>query len=417
MVDHLVATTESIIKVKAPEDAVLKYPSPPASPGKKPISLKLFIINLIRYLNVQVPTLMTTLVYLNKLKDILPSDQIYGIPTTHHRIFVGCLILTAKYVNDSSPLNKHWARYSSGLLLVKELNVIEVEVLSYLDWDLSISTDDLYKCFAPFLEPIKAKLRAKEEEIKKKQDQMRFTLLSKPNFKSLAHSSSILLIKKMLCPPSASSASFSESVILPTGLSLLQLLSNNLLVVLLDLPAKSATKSGYLIPSLTNLALTYSLNLLLTYLLNNSSTSLLTKKMIEEDFTFVEPPKAATTKGYSPMSAYLRGSPGVKPASLFASPKNLLARMTQRLSPKAGSPQLYRISSNSSLRSNSSTKLLSPLSSFKSKIKPKKSKLTTSEVTHEATTVKCLSQPAAVKKVAVSSDNLRHFNLHPPVRA
>lgn len=415
MVDYLVSTTKSIIKVKTPETEVKAYPSPPGSPEaakqKKPISLKSFIINLIRYSNVQVPTLMGTLVYLNRLKEILPSDQIYGIATTHHRIFVGCLILTAKYVNDSSPLNKHWARYSSGLLSVKELNVIEVEVLSYLDWDLSITNDDLYSSLSLFLAPIKTKLRLKEEEelLKKqqKQEQMKLSALAKPSFKSLKSSASLTSLKKMLCPPSATSSTFSDNTISPTS-TLSQSLSNNSSVSSISSPVKNIT-TGYPVPSLTNSASTYQSNSSSAYSLNNSSTSSLTKKMIEDDFSFVQPPakQSSNIGDYSPMSNYMSNQ---KPQLIFSSPKNLLSRITSRnSSPKqSNSPRLYRIASNTSMRSNSSTsKLMSPINSLKNKVK-RGTKL--SKMEQPPT----LAQPPTIHKnikVSVSSDNLRHFNL------
>lgn len=524
MVDYLVSVTQSIIKVKSPEtgDTPTDYPTPPGSPSsskpKRTITLKSFIINLIRYSNVQVPTLMATLVYLNRLREILPSDQIYGIETTHHRIFIGCLILTAKYVNDSSPLNKHWARYSSGLLTIKELNVIEVEVLSYLDWDLSITNDDLYECLSLFLAPIKSKLRIKqEEELLKKQkleQQQKIAALSKPTFKSLKHSASFTSIKKMFCPPYASSTSTFNSdnlSVSPTS-SLTQSLSNNSSVSSFSSPVKNITNNstapssvsssltaqsksgidGYTLPSLTNSASTYqsTSNSSSSYsLTNNSSTSSLTKKMIDEDFSFVEPPHSVGN-----IKAANNANAGVTSAasgySIFTSPRNLLARLTSPLhSPKAKaksntntySPLLYKISTSSDSSSvvslnatgagtngsttataTASSKLMSPLSTFRSKKFAKKAtgqatststatiasaavaapapaaKLNTLEAQRKASatvavaaevassagsgrkdirTVKCLlAQPPDIHKNAnmtiknsVSSDNLKHF--------
>ena len=113
-----------------------------------------FINRLIKHSNVQTPTLMATSVYLAKLRSLIPS-KVYGIETTRHRIFLGCLILAAKTLNDSSPLNKHWAEYTDGLLLLREVNTIERELLEYFDWDVTISTEDLITCLSPFLKKIK----------------------------------------------------------------------------------------------------------------------------------------------------------------------------------------------------------------------------------------------------------------------
>lgn len=148
MIRFLVSTTASIIKIKEGRTA--------------PISLVAFIQGLITHSNVQTPTLMSTVVYLTRLRSIIPSD-VYGIETTRHRIFLGCLILAAKNLNDSSPLNIHWATYTNGLLNINEVNTIERELLEYFDWKLKIGTNDLIVCLSHFLKPIREKLIQKDE--------------------------------------------------------------------------------------------------------------------------------------------------------------------------------------------------------------------------------------------------------------
>ncbi|KAI0118224.1 hypothetical protein GGR51DRAFT_498525 [Nemania sp. FL0031] len=54
---------------------------------------------------------MSTLVYLSKLKARLHLRP-KGLRCTAHLIFLAALIPSAKYLNDSSPKNKHWANYS-----------------------------------------------------------------------------------------------------------------------------------------------------------------------------------------------------------------------------------------------------------------------------------------------------------------
>lgn len=146
MIDFLSSTTESIINVQEAR-SISNIALPPPS-------LTRFIKNLVLHSNVQTPTLMATSVYLAKLRAIIPNN-VYGIETTRHRIFLGCLILAAKTLNDSSPLNKHWAKYTDGLLTICEVNTIERELLEYFDWNVIINTKDLITCLEPLLKPIK----------------------------------------------------------------------------------------------------------------------------------------------------------------------------------------------------------------------------------------------------------------------
>lgn len=141
MINFLVEKTNNIIKIKR-------------TPDTKIIELKNFIKILVISSNVQTPTLMSTAVFLDKLRAIIPSN-VRGIESTRHRMFLGCLILSAKSLNDSSPLNKHWAAYSRGLLTLKEINTIERELLSYFKWNIRISSSEIIDSIRPLLIPIR----------------------------------------------------------------------------------------------------------------------------------------------------------------------------------------------------------------------------------------------------------------------
>ncbi|KAJ9132141.1 Cyclin [Pleurostoma richardsiae] len=168
-------------------------PSPPRTPPPRAVrcddgglpSLEEFITQLVVSSNVQVPTLMSSLVYLTRLKSRL-QPMAKGLRCTTHRIFLASLILAAKYLNDSSPKNKHWANYSvinsesfNFGFSRTEVNLMEKQLLFLLDWDLRITEEDLYRELDPFLAPIRneiaarhaRKQRRRAEERRRKQEE------------------------------------------------------------------------------------------------------------------------------------------------------------------------------------------------------------------------------------------------------
>lgn len=151
MVQYLVKLTSALIKVPPTSEWASNVPR-----------LTVFIKRLVIHSNVQTGTLMATSVYLTKLKDIIPSD-VYGIETTIHRIFLGCLILASKILNDTSPMNKHWTKYTDGLLNIYEVNTIERELLEYFQWDIRINTDELINSMRPLLDNHKLEMMKEAE--------------------------------------------------------------------------------------------------------------------------------------------------------------------------------------------------------------------------------------------------------------
>lgn len=186
MISYLAAAACSVIQcdptmmppppTAAPQNSRLP-PTPPKTPPPRAVpaedaglpTLEEFITQLVVSSNVQVPTLMSTLVYLNRLRSRL-QPMAKGLRCTTHRIFLASLILAAKYLNDSSPKNKHWANYSvmpcagfSFGFSRTEVNLMEKQLLFLLDWDLRITEEDLYRELDPFLAPLRDDVAARHE--------------------------------------------------------------------------------------------------------------------------------------------------------------------------------------------------------------------------------------------------------------
>lgn len=65
-------------------------------------------------------------------------------------MFLATLIVAAKYLNDSSPKNKHWASFAK-LFDPSEINLMEKQLLFLLDYDLRFDEAEAISHFAPFM--------------------------------------------------------------------------------------------------------------------------------------------------------------------------------------------------------------------------------------------------------------------------
>ena len=79
---------------------------------------------------------------------------------------MSCLILSSKFHNDSSPKNKHWAKYTDGLFNVKDINLMERQLIFLLNWDLKVTNEEMCQSLQSFLEPIKTDI-IKQEKFQK----------------------------------------------------------------------------------------------------------------------------------------------------------------------------------------------------------------------------------------------------------
>ncbi|KAG0170282.1 hypothetical protein DFQ30_002669 [Apophysomyces sp. BC1015] len=111
-------------------------------------SLSTFVSLLVKRSSVRAGTLLGVLVFLDRLQKQL-SPIAKGMPCTCHRIFLATLIVTSKALHDSSPKNKHWVKYAVFFNL-SEVGLMEIQLLSLMNYQLLIAPDDLYHAYAVF---------------------------------------------------------------------------------------------------------------------------------------------------------------------------------------------------------------------------------------------------------------------------
>jgi G1/S-specific cyclin PLC1 len=229
MVCHLAKATAQVIRCDSPPQILAKpvdLLTPPSTPppGEHLPSLEEYITSIVQRSHVQVPTLMTSLVYLARLQAKLPPVA-KGMACTLHRIFLAALILAAKNLNDSSPKNKHWARYTTVRgypnfgFSITEVNLMEKQMLFLLDWDLRVRQEDLYTSFEPFLAPIRGQLQ-QQERIRQQQLFEQAQVQRRQYYTTPVSTYSESVSSSSSRPPSLSPSSRSSSVSSPDTASL-----------------------------------------------------------------------------------------------------------------------------------------------------------------------------------------------------
>jgi G1/S-specific cyclin PLC1 len=115
-----------------------------SSPESLP-SLHEFISRLYHKSHVPATTFLATAIYLQSVKKVLLQRMPSGIQSTCHRIFLAALVVASKVLDEDAPGNIEWVRYAGGIFTLTELNLMERQLLSLLDWDVRIKEEDVTK--------------------------------------------------------------------------------------------------------------------------------------------------------------------------------------------------------------------------------------------------------------------------------
>ncbi|KAI8331805.1 hypothetical protein EDC96DRAFT_451714 [Choanephora cucurbitarum] len=107
-----------------------------------------FVNLLVKRAYIRTGTLLASLVLLDRLRQRL-TQFARGMPCTCQRIFLATLIVTTKCLHDTSPKNKHWTKFAVYFTLA-EINLMEKQFLSLIDYQLVITERDLLYSFMAY---------------------------------------------------------------------------------------------------------------------------------------------------------------------------------------------------------------------------------------------------------------------------
>ncbi|EXU95495.1 cyclin domain protein [Metarhizium robertsii] len=127
-------------------------------------SLRCFIERILYYSQIPVEVSLASSVYLRRLGSALGYGR-SGSSSMPHRMFLGCLILTTKYLLDEPPTSSLWVQClmlsCNNLFLTEEgVLALELDILKECKWRADIHEHDLLSELGLFMEFMKVAVDA-----------------------------------------------------------------------------------------------------------------------------------------------------------------------------------------------------------------------------------------------------------------
>ncbi|KAI0790569.1 hypothetical protein C8Q75DRAFT_698839, partial [Abortiporus biennis] len=120
-VTHLFACPD----IPPPSTANPSAPSPP---------LALFIAYALHRTRLHAAVTFAALYLLQRLKARFPAAR----GSSGHRLFISAFMLASKVICDDTYSNKSWSIVGQGMFALREINQMEREMCSYLEWQLNV---------------------------------------------------------------------------------------------------------------------------------------------------------------------------------------------------------------------------------------------------------------------------------------
>ncbi|KAF6742976.1 hypothetical protein DFP72DRAFT_994123 [Ephemerocybe angulata] len=102
-------------------------------------TLPYFIARVLHRVNFHSSVVVAAMILLCRLKAQYPAVQ----GSSGHRLFLTALVIADKILNDDSYENESWVTLSIRMFPLAEINQMEQEMCSFLEWDLRVDGEML----------------------------------------------------------------------------------------------------------------------------------------------------------------------------------------------------------------------------------------------------------------------------------
>ncbi|KZV73987.1 hypothetical protein PENSPDRAFT_554670, partial [Peniophora sp. CONT] len=114
-------------------------PTPAAGTPGAPARLDHFIAYALHRTRLPESVTYASLFLLQRLKARFPAAK----GSSGHRLFISAFMLASKIICDDTYSNKSWCIVAQGMFALREINQMEREMCSYLEWQLNVDKDVL----------------------------------------------------------------------------------------------------------------------------------------------------------------------------------------------------------------------------------------------------------------------------------
>jgi Cyclin, N-terminal domain len=109
-------------------------PEYPPSSTNPQVKLPYFIAYALHRTKLHQSVMFAALVLLQRLKARFPTAR----GSSGHRLFISAFMIASKVICDDTYSNKSWSIVAQGMFTLREINQMEREMCSYLEWELTV---------------------------------------------------------------------------------------------------------------------------------------------------------------------------------------------------------------------------------------------------------------------------------------